>query len=68
MQVYNLLWKTVVKKKIKSINKTDQALEPNTNLQEIQGPKAYIKKHHEGIIKIQTIKIYLFLKQMYYKE
>ena len=68
MQVYNLLWKTVVKKKIKSINKTDQALEPNTNLQEIQGPKAHIKKHHEGIIKIQTIKIYLFLQQMYYKE
>ena len=68
MQVYNPSVKDFVKKKIKSINKTDQALEPNTNLQEIQGPKAHIKKHHEGIIKIQTIKIYLFLQQMYYKE
>lgn len=68
MQVYNPSVKDCCQKKIKSINKTDQALEPNTNLQEIQGPKAHIKRHHEGIIKIQTVKIYLLLQQIYYKE
>ena len=67
MQVYNPSVKDC-QKNIKSINKTSQALEPNTNLQEIQGSKGHIKRHHEGIFKIQTVKIYLFLQQMYHKE
>lgn len=40
----------------KIVSKSNQALDPNTNSQHIQGIKGHIRRHHGGIIKIQTLK------------